>query len=166
MNDESLANTPVHQINKRERSIHPMMYLKKIETVGNRAMSIDDAMVAIEKGKNVKVAISRDESGRRTSFGVEHVMEIIVHNEWIIVRTLDKNYLLAGWDDNIRKIEVKRFHDLTDQKYYTTAVAAAMAVKKGHVVQAQDEIIHTGKIECFLGTKKFITRSGSVYEII
>ena len=143
-----------------------MMYLKKIwiNNYEEHILTIEEAQNAIADGKEVCVAISKDECGCKTSFGVKGVREISVYQNLIIVRDESVTYPLNGWDNNIRVIQVEFFMDYTSNLLMNLK-DAKVAVSKGHDVRACSYELRTSRILRFEEDNKFVTKSGSVYEM-
>ena len=144
-----------------------MMYLKRLWSTDQKTLSIDEAQTIIAQGGSVCAAISKgDEYDRRTTFKVENLEEVSVHDDLIIVRNSEKIYVLKGWDNNQRLIHVVRFIDFTEKKAIYDIKEAKEAILAGNTVKAEDASIRTGKIIRFEGDCFFHTRSGSVYRMI
>ena len=142
------------------------MYLKKIWYNSQDNLSIEEAQKLIAQGKRLCAAVSQDERGYRTSFGISEIKEISVYKDLIILRDEEKTYPLNGWDDNAREISVTEFEDYTDECIIRDHDQAKRAVEAGHKVRATDWRIKTSPIARFLSDDLFETASGSRYKMI
>ena len=144
----------------------PMMYLKKLWHENQDNLSIEEAQKLIANGKEICAAISQDEQGYRTSFGVEGVREVSEYQDLIIIRDNKQTYPLNGWDDNVREIHVVEFVDYTEDSIIRDHDEARRAVEDGHKVRATDWRLKTSPIARFLSSDLFETASGSRYRMI